>query len=175
MKIFLSIFLLFFITIPSYSFYDMNMAQGHRSLSIYMFPTLGLKSYAWGLSYQKDDVGAYLSSDRVSGVYLFGVNKKRKVTDWFTMLLGFNGQKGGNDWPITLGFGTVLGWDLWGIKLNVPGMFSYYSNGFTYDYGLTVQYERLLLGMRGIMWYIPGQRRSSLMETYWTIGAKYNL
>jgi len=167
----LTIFLLvLLLSWPSFAYRSLEFGKTIKSASFIYLPSLQFKSQSWLLSYEKENIEAYVSSHKIDDLYLFGINQKQKAADWLTWLVGINGQKTSNTMPVTLGFGAIAG-SSWGdLKYSTSFLTSYYANGGTFDYEAHIDYRRFLLGLRGLLWF--AQNEGNLHELYWLIGYK---
>jgi hypothetical protein len=145
-----------------------------KSVSLTVFPSSQFKSYSYGIHYAKNDLEYYLTTHKTSNLYLFGIYRKYQLLPWFALTAGISGQKAREDMPFGLILGNIIGWKAWGIDFSVPLITSFYrESAMTVEYGAHLDYRRLLLGMRGLMWYEPGE--GNVNELYWVVGVKYKL
>lgn len=152
-----------------FAYHNHEYGLEHRSLSFLVFPSSKLQSYSYGLSYEKENIEAYLYSHKIPGLYLFGVTKKQKIFDWATLQLGLGGQKTAVDVPIGVGTGIILGWKYGSFGFFAPLLTTFYANSaMTIEYGAHLTYDKWILGMRGLRWYVSGD--GAVNEIYWLLG-----
>ena len=170
----LILFLLLCLSLPAFAYRSLEFGKRISSVSFLVLPSYKFKSQTWEFCYEKENVEAYLANHRTADLFLFGINKKEKANDWWTWLVGINGQKTKETTPITLGIGAIVGSKFGELKYSSSFLTSYYSNAAgTVEYEFHLDYRKLLLGARGLLWFVNGQ--DNLNEFYWIIGYKLEI
>ena len=76
--------------------------------------------------------------------------------------------------PVTLGIGAIAGSKFGELKYSSSFLTSYYANAAgTVEYEFHIDYRKLVLGMRGLLWFVNGE--DNLNELYWIIGYKIRI